>query len=282
MENKVVVTEDKNKVEAIFTADCKLPYCKIDRNKYLTDSFKGKVNDKFLSKVLELGPINAGVSLDFIDKLAKSAIKNETTKTAGVSTVAGIPGGIAMVGTVPADLDQYYAHIFRVTQKLAYLYGYEEINLDDATENSLMLFLGVMFGVNFAVAAITKIATANAAKIGARVAAKPLTKVALYNIAKKILAFIGIKLTKDVAGKAVSKVVPIVGGLVSGGLTLATFLPMAKRLQKELSAIARMSVDELIKASEEADVIIAEAETTPIEDIIDVEIIEPEQEEITV
>lgn len=48
-----------------------------------------------------------------------------------------------------------------------------------------MIFLGVMFGVNAATAALAKLAAANAAKIGARVAAKPLSKFAIFNIAKR-------------------------------------------------------------------------------------------------
>lgn len=65
-----------------------------------------------------------------------------------------------------------------------YIYGYK-IDLDDATQNLLMIFLGVMFGVNAATAALAKLAAANAAKIGARVAAKPLSKFAIFNIAKR-------------------------------------------------------------------------------------------------
>jgi len=49
-----------------------------------------------------------------------------------------------------------------------------------------------------------------------------------------ILSAFGVKMTKDVFAKGVSKAVPVVGGVVSGGLTYATFKPMAKRLQKYL------------------------------------------------
>jgi hypothetical protein len=41
---------------------------------------------------------------------------------------AGIPGGLAMLGTAPADFAQFYAHVFRVAQKLAYVSGRKDKN----------------------------------------------------------------------------------------------------------------------------------------------------------
>jgi uncharacterized membrane protein len=247
-------------IEDIFIAVCKLPYCKIDRDAFLTKQLKDKISPEQRAVALENGTINAGIPIEILNKLADGALKLETTKATALSTAAGIPGGLAMVGTVPTDLVQFYAHVFRVAQKLAYIYGYKTINLDDATQNVLMIFLGVMFGVNAATSALAKLAAANAADIGAGVAAKPLSKYAIYNIAKKVLAWIGVKVTKDGVGKTVSKAVPVVGGVISGGLTVATFLPMAKKLKKELSKFASMSGDDLARASAAADVVLADFE----------------------
>lgn len=258
------MNKDKNipviNAEDIFSTACKLPYCKIDRDVFLAKQLRGRVSSVQLADALENGTTNAGIPLDILNKLADGAIKLETTKATALSTAAGIPGGFAMIGTIPADLAQFYAHVFRIAQKLAYIYGYKEIDLDDATQNVLMIFLGVMFGVNAANAALAKLAAANAAKIGARVAAKPLSKYSIYNIAKKVLAWISVKLTKDGVGKAVSKAVPIVGGVISGGLTVVTFLPMSKKLKKELSKFAAMSPEKLKKANAAADIVLADFE----------------------
>ena len=242
-------------VEKLFSTACELPYCKIDREEFLTKELKNRVSPLQLADALENGTINAKIPINILDDIARGAIALETSKVTLISTAAGIPGGFAMIGTVPTDLAQFYAHVFRIAQKLAYIYGSKEIELSDGTQNVLMLYLGTMFGVS---AALAKLAAANAAKIGAKVAAKPLTKYAVFNISKKILAWIGVKLTKDTFGKAITKAIPVVSGVLSGGLSVATYLPMAKKLQKELSKYAAMSPDDLAEASAAADVILAD------------------------
>lgn len=41
-------------------------------------------------------------------------------------------------------------------------------------------------------------------------------------------------MTKDVFAKGVSKVIPIIGGVISGGVTLATYAPMCLKLKDYL------------------------------------------------
>lgn len=47
----------------------------------------------------------------------------------------------------------------------------------------------------------------------------------------------GVSLTKGGLAKGMGKVIPILGGVLSGGLTFATMKPMGERLQKELSKL---------------------------------------------
>ena len=64
-----------------------------------------------------------------------------------------------------------------------------------------------------------------------------LTKGTIYPIVKKVAQIIGVKMTKDVFAKGVGKIIPIVGGLVSGGLTFSTFKPAAKKLKNYLEEL---------------------------------------------
>ena len=122
------------------------------------------------------------------------------------------------------------------------MYGWEEIlqedgSLDDETTNMLTLFVGIMFGVSGAASTITKLSTSAATRASKTIASKTLTLGTLYPIVKKVAQVLGVKMTKDIFAKGVSKAVPLVGGVASGGLTYATYKPMAFKLKKHLRTL---------------------------------------------
>ena len=69
--------------------------------------------------------------------------------------------------------------------------------------------------------------------VGKKVAGQALTKTTWYPLVKKIGALLGQKITKKTVEKTISKAVPLLGGVVSGGLTFATFRSMGYRLTDE-------------------------------------------------
>ena len=104
---------------------------RITRDEFLRQELrKLHMSDDAIARAVDSNPVLAGVSLTDLDKLADGIISFETNKSAAMSFAAGIPGGFAMLGTVPADLMQYYVHAFRIMQKLAYLYGWRELLSD--------------------------------------------------------------------------------------------------------------------------------------------------------
>lgn len=236
------MNDDNNTFELALATASSLPMVHIDRKKFL---FKELI--KFCPKeqvdiAIQNNPAYAGIEISTIDKIANSCINYETNKVSSISFAAGIPGGFAMAGTIPADIAQYFAHILRILQKLIYLYGWEEIlpedgKIDDDTSNMITLFVGVMFGVNGAASTITKISASAAQKASKDIAAKALTKGTIYPIVKKIAQALGVKMTKDIFAKGVSKVIPIIGGIASGGLTYVTYKPMAYKLKKHLETL---------------------------------------------
>jgi hypothetical protein len=66
------------------------------------------------------------VSEQVIDKLARQCIRKHTALATTTSTIVGLPGGLTMAAALPADLVQYFYHVFVLSQKLAYLYGYPD------------------------------------------------------------------------------------------------------------------------------------------------------------
>jgi len=99
------------------------------------------------------------------------------------------------------------------------------------------LFVGIMFGVSGAASTITKLSTSAATRASKNIASKTLTLGTIYPIVKKVAQALGVKMTKDIFAKGVSKAIPIVGGVASGGLTYATYKPMAFKLKKHLRTL---------------------------------------------
>ena len=245
----------------VLDAAAKLPGVRISRAAYLRTALKRHCTEAQIERAIADSPAAAGIPLKVIAEVANTSIAYETSKVTGLSALAGIPGGLAMIGTVPADLAQYMGHMLRIAQKLAYIYSWPDLfadaddDIDEATESMLILFVGVMFGVQIAQGGVAKVANMLAANVVKKLPQKALTKGIIYPIVKKVAGHLGKSMTKQLFANGVAKAIPIVGAVLSGGLTLGTFLPMSKRLQKHLASL------ELTKPgyrTEEAEIIDAE------------------------
>ena len=134
-------------------------------------------------------------------------------------------------------------------QKLAYLYGWRDLLAEvdageDETIGVLAVFFGVMLGVGGAAQSLTAFA-----RIAAKTAyQKHVTKRALmsitwYPVVKYSLRVIGINITKNTFSKGVSKVLPIIGGFVSSGLTFTALQTPSSRLTGHLRQIPPAGFD---------------------------------------
>lgn len=235
---------------SVIESAAKLPLVRIDRTVFLTKNLNKLCTPLQLQKAISEGTLQADIPIATLDSLANAVINAETIKVTAISAAAGLPGGIAMAATIPADLAQFYGFVLRTAQELAYIYGWDEMftessELDENTESQLILFIGVMSGVGAANKVVGKLFGEVAMKaVAKKIAAKALTKTWYYPIVKKIAALLGKNMVKATFAKGVSKAVPIIGGAISGGLTLATFKPMAHNLKKHLSLLAHMSPED--------------------------------------
>lgn len=230
---------EKVDFEMVLSSAASLPMVKIDRETFLRKELRKLYDDTIVNMAVKNCPAYAGIDTSQIDKIAKSCIAYETTKVTSLSALSGLPGGLAMIGTVPADLTQYFGHILRILQKLVYLYGWDELfgedgKLDDETSNMLTLFVGVMFRVNGAATTISKVSASAAQKASKSIAQKALTKGTIYPMVKKLAQVLGVQMTKEIFAKGVAKAIPIIGAVGSGVLTYATYKPMAYKLKKYL------------------------------------------------
>lgn len=211
-----------------------VPGVRVNRNSFLCDAFK-EVDKDSLQSIIEKGPVEAGVGRGVLKQKAHKLIQSRTAISTGASFAAGLPGGLAMAATIPADMLQFYGVSLRMAQELAYLYGetdlWEKDLLDrDKVTNQLILYCGVMFGATGASQSVRILSSAMAKQAMKKLPQQALTKTFYYPVIKSIARFFGVSMTKSTFAKGVSKAIPIVGGIVSGGITLATLAPMGLRL----------------------------------------------------
>lgn len=219
----------------------KMPGAKINRESFLRKTFKDLSDEDIKISVSET-PLSVIPAAE-IDKAAASVINSHTAKVTGVSTLAGIPGGIGMLATIPADLANYYYHVVLVGQKLAYLYGFPDMidnkgRLTPDGEIMLTAFIGVMNKVEIANELVKKIATEIARRLSEETAMRVAGAIFQKQIVAQTIETIANKLGTQIAaknvGRGVAKAIPVVSGLICGGITYATFKPQAKRLHEAL------------------------------------------------
>lgn len=242
--------------EVLITNAVKLPGVKVNRGEFLARNFTKHVSSDQLAELIEIGPVNAKIDKKIINKVAKKVITNRTMKSSSISFATGVPGGLAMAATIPADTAQFFGMALRLSQEIGYIYGYDDFWDDDELDMEkvnvdLVLFLGVMFGVGGAAASIKVLSSQLSKQALKKLPNKALTKTIYYPIIKKIAGYIGVKVTKDSFAKGVSKVIPVVGGVVSGGLTFASMTKMGNRLSKALEENKNLSLEDAKKSFEE-------------------------------
>lgn len=227
----------------------RFPGVRINRDEFLRQELrKLRASEEVIERALATSPALAGVPLLALDTLADETITYETNKSAALSFAAGLPGGFAMLGTIPADLMQYYAHALRIMQKLAYLYGWRDlladVDEDDEMLGVLAVFFGVMLGVGGAAQSLTAFARI-AAKTAYQkhVTKRALMRITWYPVVKYSLRVIGINITKSSFTKGASKIVPVIGGFVSSGLTFMALQTQSARLKGHLRELPPPGID---------------------------------------
>ncbi len=235
-ENQKQVTKEYA-LESIIATAVKLPAVKVNRNSFLEETFK---NEKVpIQDVLDLGPVEAGVSREDLFQIATKLILKRTSVSSIASFTAGLPGGAAMAATVPLDITQFFGMSIRLAQELSYLYGAEDLWKNGSVDeekirNQLIMYCGVMFGVSGAVSGVRVLTTQLVKATAKRLPQKALMKTFWFPILKKIGKALCVKVTKETVTKGVTKALPIFGGIISGAMNFASMMPMANRLLKTL------------------------------------------------
>jgi len=258
----MAITEDSLALNVI-NESLKLPFIKVDRSDFLTKTFSNKIDD--MPKLLREGP-QAFFSKEDLDRIASNVIKSNVLQSSSISFASGLPGGIAIAATIPADMAQFYGYSLKLAQEISYVYGYQNIwanqgELTEDAKNTLILYLGIMFGVSSAGSTIRILSNKLAIQALKQLPNKTLTKHLYFTILKKVLAIFGTKLTKATFAKGVSKVIPVVGGVLSGSMNYLALKPMANKLKDELGKsinYTQKDFEQDIKILTEEDVLVTD------------------------
>lgn len=227
-------------IEDVIIMALKFPGIKINRAEFIKKEFSKYCSEDVINNIIASTPLKAGVSKDVVDKIATDVIQYERICVSGISTALSIPGGVAMIATLPTDIAQYYGYMLRATQKLLYLYGFQEIDvndgqlLDSATMNTLIICMGVMYGVAGANTALKSMAKALGLGVEKKLINTALTKGTIYPIVKSVAKWFNIRMTKEIFAGFFKKSIPVVGSIIGGGITYATFKPCCERLMTTL------------------------------------------------
>ena len=228
-------------IEDVIIMSLKIPGICINRDEFLHSEFMKDFTKEVIEDAIEHNPAHAGITTEQIEKYADEVIKFERNCVTGISAALSAPGGFAMAATIPADIAQYYGYMLRVTQKLLYLYGFPQIDVtekgrkfDTETLNILTLCLGVMYGVAGANNALKAVAKALGTGVQKQLMKKALTKGTVYPIVKSVAKWFGVKMTKEVFTGFFKHAIPVVGGVIGGGLTYMSFKPCCEKLKQSL------------------------------------------------
>ena len=153
-----------------------------------------------------------------------------------------------------------------------YLYGFPAIDteekgqaFDSETMNVLIICMGVMYGVAGASNALKAMAKALAAGVEKQLLRKALTKGTIYPIVKNVAKWFSVKMTKEVFAGFFKKALPVVGGVIGGGITFLSFKPCCDKLKASLQN-TMLSNPNYHPTEEDDDFIIVDAELDPAAD----------------
>lgn len=245
-QEKVVNSIDQNgngeiDIEDIIILGLKTPGIRINRTEFFQKEFNKYCPQEIIDNAIAKNPAHAGIEIELIDQIADSVIQYERNCVSGISAALGIPGGVAMVATIPADIGQYYGYMLRATQKILYLYGFPEINtnengqqFDSETMNILIICMGVMYGVAGANKVLKGMAQALGRGVEKKLLRAALTKGVFYPIVKSVAKWFNVNMTKKVFANFFKKSIPVLGGVIGGGITYLAFKPCCDKLKESV------------------------------------------------
>lgn len=235
----------------------KMPIIKVNREQFLRSTFRN-YSDAMLEKIISEGPQSV-FSLDFIKRRAAELTRSTANKTSFVSFVSSIPSNPA-TSTIAGlfDISQFYAYALNLAQKIAYLYGEEDLfsdfqdtgTLPEEVENRILGYLASMMGISGASDLIIATSKKFSEKVVKDIGVMGLRKQFWYMPSKNILKQFGVKLTRQSIQYIVSNSLLVIGAAVSSGITYLMFKPMGYKLSDTLYDLSSGNYEDIVEFKE--------------------------------
>lgn len=147
-----VGSQTQNWVVPVLRNAAGMPGVFIDRGAFLRRAFAG-YPEPVIEQAVKYTPQQAGIAMADIDELAEAVIIWESRQAGALSMAAGLPGVVGKVLLEAPDVVQYFAHLMRAEQKLAYLYGWPQMlrtghDVEEENLSRLVLLMGIMLEVD--------------------------------------------------------------------------------------------------------------------------------------
>lgn len=240
--------------DSAMKAGLKIPFVKIDREKFLKRKFGRKTTPSDYQRILLDGPLSV-FSLAEMEKITKREVRLHAIWVGVLSFLLAIPSsGVLMWVAIALDFVQFQLFVFVALQKLLYLFGCKTIlreneNFDKSADWVLLLISTVMIAKS-QVIRMVKSAMGMAVKQGIqRFTVRMISKFMLLNVIKQVAKWFGIIVTRDMIAQSAEYVIPFLCALVSGLISLWLFFPMMRRLRCYLLEVVKdgKTVDENMK-----------------------------------
>ena len=238
--------------ETVLRTSLNFNHCRVDREEFLQEALKENCSAEVIGKTILTSPIESEIPRYVVADIARKISDDHLMKVTGLSFAAGLPGGLAMAGTIPADLIHFFVNAIKVAQKLAYLYGWKdffetETDISEETLSKITLFTGVMFGAPNAEKALDtykqtdnddntkdiKIGFSNL-EVDFNFSQSTIREHGILQLVQYIAKWIGVRIVRQRFSSGAMRIVPIIGGIVSGGLSYLSFKDMTSRLHDYL------------------------------------------------
>lgn len=228
----------------------KLPFSKVDRERYLRRVFSKHVADEAQMTVLLVERPSAVLSDCLIEEVVRKEIHRHALWVTLVSLVCAIPpDGWLMWVLILVDFVQFQVFVFIILQKMLYIYGCKELHVQDSLKEErsldvMMLMISVVMIGKSQVRRLAKSAFGLAVKqVIQRFAARLMTRLVVLNFLRQMAKWFGIVLTKEMVIAGLSMIVPLICALISGLISLWLFMPMVKKLHRHLRELSNEGKD---------------------------------------